>query len=259
MIEYIYTITCKANGKLYVGRTCNHKRRKTQHLSKLSQQRHANKSMQASFNKYGADALEFAVIESADSEVIKERELYYFNKFASDGVVLFNHRITDANGGVDSKSATTRTYIFDVLDYRYEHRMGIKKAAEMFGTSSATIMLYTPEWEKLRGKKMTANVQVENTLERVAEFVEAFKQIGKEAYRKMESFGVSYQALVKYLPKFGLTFDDVRLDNDFRSTPQRAIEAIALTKKGVSIKDACKQFSISISTFYKYRTTSVTA
>jgi predicted GIY-YIG superfamily endonuclease len=253
MTEYIYTITCKSNGKVYVGRTCNHKRRKTQHLCKLSQQKHANKSLQASFNKYGVDALEFAVIESADSEVIKERELYYFNKMISDGVTLFNHRITDASGGVDFKSDKTREIIFDILDIRYYQKIGLKDLGKRFGVSTATLMIYIPEWEVLRGKKMTYHVQVEKTLDRVAKFVEAFNQIGREAYRRLDEFKLSHQALVKHLPKFGMSFDDVRLDEQFRTAPIRAAKAIDLVANGYDIKAACKEVGVSIATFYKYR------
>lgn len=249
MIEYIYTITCKENGKVYVGRTCNHKRRKTQHLCKLSQQKHANKSLQASFNKYGVDALEFAVIESADSEVIKERELYYFNKLLGDGVTLFNHRIKDANGGVDFKSDITRTYIFDVLDYRYENRMSIKQAAKKFGTSSATIMFYAPEWEELRGKKMPESVQVEATIGRVQAFVDEFKRVGRATCRQ---FKLSHQSLVKYLPMFGMSFDDVRLDAKFITAKDRSDAAIRDVQSGMRIKDACLKHDVAVSTLYKY-------
>lgn len=253
MTEYIYTITCTCNDKVYVGRTCDHVRRKKDHFRKLRQQKHINKHLQFAYNKYGAGSFVFAVVEESDSDRIKERELYYFNKMLSDGVALFNHRITDASGGVDAKSDKTREIIFDILDIRYYQMIGLKDLAKRFGVSTATLMLYIPEWELLRGKKMTGHVQVEKTLERVAKFVEAFKQIGREAYRRLDDFKLSHQALVKHLPKFGMTFDDVRLDEQFRTAPIRAAKAVDLVANGYDIKTACKEVGVSVATFYKYR------
>lgn len=74
----IYEIVNNANGKRYVGRTLNIPRRKSQHFNSLSKGDHYNHYLQRSYNKYGADAFTFNVLEYCTSyDDTLERERYY--------------------------------------------------------------------------------------------------------------------------------------------------------------------------------------
>lgn len=238
---------------MYVGRTFNHSRRKREHFKKLSQGAHCNRFLQNSYNKYGAENFVFNVIEETTSDLVKEKELFWFKYLSGGGITLFNHVITESGGGTDSKTHITRSYIFDVIDKIHERHLGIKQGAKVFKTSSATVLKYIPEWEMRTGNKFCRQPQVAETLKRMTLFVEAWKIEGDSATRRLMDFKLSHQSLVKHLPKFGMSFDNVRLDDAFRTANQRAEKAKGLVERGLNIKSACKECCISISTFYKYR------
>lgn len=68
---WIYKITNKVNGKVYVGQTVqkNVKYRWKDHTRKLNQNNHPNKHIQASWNKYGEENFVFEVIEEFNPEM----------------------------------------------------------------------------------------------------------------------------------------------------------------------------------------------
>jgi group I intron endonuclease len=77
----IYSIVHKKSGKLYVGSTyCNFYDRFCSHRSTLNRNCHSSILLQRAWNKYGADAFEFKVLELGSSE-LHERELYYINLY----------------------------------------------------------------------------------------------------------------------------------------------------------------------------------
>ena len=91
MKAYIYKIENKANGKFYIGSTKKQDpyRRWGEHISELSCNKHYNKPLQNSWNKYGKEKFEFSIMEefifpenySSDyiHEYILDRELYHIN------------------------------------------------------------------------------------------------------------------------------------------------------------------------------------
>lgn len=250
--EFIYKIECTANSKIYVGRTCNLKRRKREHFKKLSQNKHQNQNLQNSFNKYGEVCFRFSVLEQTTSLLVKEKELYWFRYLKNEGLTLFNHNITSSDGGVDSKSCITRTFIFDAMDDKYKNYLTIEEMCSKYNTSNATYYAYLKEWEDLRNLKMPRSTQQIKCLKRMDKFVEDFHKIGKDAYRNLKGYKLSHQALVKHLPRFGLTFDSVRLDEDFRTTKERTMMAISELKLGSSLMEITDKYRISTTTLYKY-------
>ena len=75
----IYRITCKSNGKFYVGSSRDLKFRWQQHRSDLRHNRHRNDKLQHSFNKYGEENFLFEVIETCSEELLLEREQYFID------------------------------------------------------------------------------------------------------------------------------------------------------------------------------------
>lgn len=88
----IYQITNTANGKVYVGSSVRLRRRLSEHQNKLARGSHENDRLQKAFNKYGADAFVFAIIETvADRRLLLSREQVWIDaKRAADRTLGFN-------------------------------------------------------------------------------------------------------------------------------------------------------------------------
>ena len=63
MTRCIYKIINVINNKFYVGSAVNFEKRKARHLWRLRRGDHANKHLQAAWQKYGDKAFVFAVVE----------------------------------------------------------------------------------------------------------------------------------------------------------------------------------------------------
>lgn len=60
--RYVYKITCKENGKSYIGSSKNPKLRMESHIQLLRAGKHSSKALQSDFDKYGADSFDVSVI-----------------------------------------------------------------------------------------------------------------------------------------------------------------------------------------------------
>lgn len=79
----IYILLNTENMKKYIGVTTNFNRRKYDHLYKLRNNTHVNKSLQNDYNKFGESAFEFTIIKNVNNrteamriedELIKEHD-----------------------------------------------------------------------------------------------------------------------------------------------------------------------------------------
>lgn len=66
MIRCIYKIINVFNNKFYVGSAVNFVKRKERHIWRLKRGDHANKHLQAAWNKYGGQAFVFAIVQEVD-------------------------------------------------------------------------------------------------------------------------------------------------------------------------------------------------
>lgn len=83
----IYRITNTINGKSYIGKTgMNFGDRWDCHRAQLNGGYHDNPHLQRSWNKYGADAFEFAVVEKVDDiELLNDLERMYIKQYREAG------------------------------------------------------------------------------------------------------------------------------------------------------------------------------
>lgn len=83
-ISGIYCIKNNINGKVYIGSSVNIKCRWSAHKSFLRKNKHHSAALQRAWNKYGADAFDFSIIEVVDDhEKIFERETFYVEQYKS--------------------------------------------------------------------------------------------------------------------------------------------------------------------------------
>jgi group I intron endonuclease len=88
----IYKITCKINGKLYIGSAVNlYKRWRSRHLPSLRKNTHHNRYLQAAWNKYGENAFECKTIENCAKPDLIAREQYWIDALnAADAQYGYN-------------------------------------------------------------------------------------------------------------------------------------------------------------------------
>lgn len=81
-VHAIYAIRNTVNGNLYIGSAVNCRRRWYKHRSNLRQGSHHSEHMQRAYEKYGAQAFEFSIIEYVDSrDRLLEREQTWIDFF----------------------------------------------------------------------------------------------------------------------------------------------------------------------------------
>ena len=90
MITGIYKITCRKNGKVYIGQSEDIGRRKTEHWTALLKGKHPNSRLQKDFKEFGR-SFAFEVVEICAVPLLNERELFWIKEYkATDPAYGYN-------------------------------------------------------------------------------------------------------------------------------------------------------------------------
>lgn len=79
----IYGLKCTVTGKWLVGSSIRCRNRCRTHLNKLVRGKHVNRYLQAAWQKYGAEAFEFMLLEECAESDLKAREQWWINNLQS--------------------------------------------------------------------------------------------------------------------------------------------------------------------------------
>ena len=107
----IYQIKNIINNKIYVGSTKYFYGRFKQHINELIKNKHANRYLQNSFNKYGENNFEFSILEIIDNEdELISREQYWIDSLNSINPTIGYNMMPNAgrNSGIKRTEETKK-------------------------------------------------------------------------------------------------------------------------------------------------------
>lgn len=178
-MQSIYQIRNKVNGKVYVGSTNNTRLRWNNHRSSLNRGVHENPYLQNAWNKYGAGAFEFSVLEEVDDENRIEREKFHINETKClDRNIGYN---IDANP--NDKSGENNTF------YGKKHTEETKKKLRVAARNRSE------ETKKKMGAKKENHYKAKLTMDKAREIRRLYAE-GNWTHRGLaKEYGVSFGAI----------------------------------------------------------------
>ncbi len=146
---FIYAITHLASGRRYIGSCLTPTRRWIEHRSRLKCQRHHCEHLQRAWNKYGAGAFEFSILEKLPTNNIKDREAAELKAIANNE--CFNSRISNlgATNFINSKETQQK-----MNDNRLKRMADDKEYRNWLSVRGCQLAEYarTPERRAIRSK-----------------------------------------------------------------------------------------------------------
>ena len=76
----IYMIKNTINGKIYIGKSFDIKKRWSNHKYELNKGVHVNNHLQRAWNKYGEDSFEFSIVEKCNEDDLSNKEIYWIKE-----------------------------------------------------------------------------------------------------------------------------------------------------------------------------------
>lgn len=132
----IYSIKNKANDKIYIGQSVEIKKRKRAHFNYLKNNKHPNKYLQNSFNKYGKNNFDFEILTECKPEELDDLEVMYIKRFNS--IDLKNGYNLREGGNKTTFSKETKEKMSQSWKKRFEDK---EKTIQFFSDMNRTISL----------------------------------------------------------------------------------------------------------------------
>lgn len=137
MNGFIYKVTNKKNGKVYIGQTIQSiKDRWYRHCGKSGLSKaELNTHFKRAILKYGKESFTIEVLEEVDSSKLDEREKYYIKLYDS-----YNNGYNSTLGGQDGgfKPFKLTEYYDDVIEL-YKYGFSLREIGREFNVDKATI------------------------------------------------------------------------------------------------------------------------
>jgi group I intron endonuclease len=158
----IYCIKNIENNKQYIGSSVNIISRWYGHKTKLRYNKHENKYLQRSWNKYGENAFIFEIIEETNKEDMKEKESYYIQLYKTldrnDGYNMckdpFHSRLGLTNSETHNrrigKANKGRKFSQDIIEANRLRNIGRKHTEETIKKMSETHKKHIPTESQLK-------------------------------------------------------------------------------------------------------------
>lgn len=147
----IYKIENTINHKVYIGQSVDIEMRWKEHLYALTRNVHENNHLQNSWNKYGAKAFTFSIIEECELSCLTDREQYYIDLYGginSDN--NYNNRDASYKGNL---SESTKQKLRDINLGKPAWNKGLDKSdprVAKYAENLATKTISNEQREKIR-------------------------------------------------------------------------------------------------------------
>lgn len=123
MTGFIYKITNKLNGKIYIGKTLSTiEDRWKEHLKESQKERSSKRPLYDAIQKYGKENFYVEEVEECDYKILSEREIYWIEYYNS------YHNGYNATLGGDGKVL----YDYEKILEKFQNGMLVKEIAEYF-------------------------------------------------------------------------------------------------------------------------------
>jgi group I intron endonuclease len=116
----IYAIKNIVTNKIYIGQSMDVQRRWKNHKKDLISNKHANKKMQRSFNKYGSENFEFYMLEVCSLESLSLKEQKWIDSYLKSNLLNFNLQVEENNFRGKKHLASTKKYMSKIKKGKYE-------------------------------------------------------------------------------------------------------------------------------------------
>lgn len=149
---YIYKITNKVNGKVYIGQTSESvSQRWYEH--KYSSERVGNKdyyyALHCAMRKYGCENFDVDVLEEADNDLLNDREVYWIGFYDS---YKLGYNMTLGGEG-------SRTLDYDMIYKLWDDGYGILKIADLCNCSDVQVREILKGYKKITPNKKAISVE----------------------------------------------------------------------------------------------------
>lgn len=130
-MPYIYKITNKINGKIYIGKTMfSVEKRWKEHSLEFSKERNEKRPLYLAMKKYGIDNFCIEQVEECEESILSEREKYWIESYGS-----YKNGYNATIGG-DGKPYIDRKLVIDL----YEKYKNIKTVSEIMNVNYFSVM-----------------------------------------------------------------------------------------------------------------------
>lgn len=120
----VYTITNTINGKIYVGSALlTFNKRKNQHYSDLSLNKHSNPHLQRAYNKYGKDNFVFEILEYYNVDIAVDMENYWVNILNTRDQNIGYNILSPTNGRLGMKHSDESKQKMSISQAGEKHRL----------------------------------------------------------------------------------------------------------------------------------------
>lgn len=267
----IYKITNIINNKVYIGLTIHLNRRWAEHKNDLIKNKHFNRYLQNSVNKYGIQNFKFEVLEQveADKDKLSEREIFWINKYKSLNIKLYNIGLGgyDGNGlkGELNSNYDSTLYTFykidsdliekDITFWDMQQKYNIKNKNFYNLKDSSRITcagwsLKNPKETKIRRTGFKYNfINKDGIIEREITVIDFCKKYNL----KLDSIGDLVRKCIKTSNGWAIYDENYDENNTFVS---HKVIIVTKIKTGVetrfdTVNEASKYFNVSRSSIYQ--------